>query len=234
MRRSPLFSVAAVLTIAIGIGANTAMFSLVRGVLLKPLPYPDADRLVVLAESNQALGLETAPVSPLDFLDWQARIHSVDRMAAWVDGSANYTGGAQPETLAMMAVSADYLRLLAASPMMGQGFGREDMDPNGPPIALVTHGFWQRALGARPDVIGRAITLNGVAHTVVGIVPAAWRSAGRRSAGRDPSAENAPRVAREPRAALPEGDRPHAARGLAGTGPCGVQSHGGGVGCRAP
>jgi putative ABC transport system permease protein len=82
---------------------------------------------------------------------------------------------AHAETLAMMAVSADYLRLLAASPMMGQGFGREDMDPNGPPIALVTHGFWQRALGARPDVIGRAITLNGVAHTVVGIVPAAWR-----------------------------------------------------------
>jgi putative ABC transport system permease protein len=175
MRRNPGFTAVALVTMALGIGANTAMFSIVNGVILKPLPYPKADRIVRLWGSNVSRGWGTFSISPLDFWDWRAGNRSLELFGAFYGSSTVYTGGDRPLSLAAYRVSEDYLRIVGGEPSLGRGFTAEDMNPDAPPVVILTRGFWQSALGADPEVLGKTLTLDGVAHTIVGVLPRGWR-----------------------------------------------------------
>ncbi|MBM3789485.1 MAG: ABC transporter permease [Acidobacteria bacterium] len=176
MRRSPGFTIVALATMALGIGANTAMFSIVNGVLLKPLPYPEAARIVRLMESNLSRGWGTFSIAPLNFWDWQERNRSLELIGAYYSNSVNWTGGDRPESISAYQVSEDFLKILGGEPARGRGIVKADLNPDGVAVVILSHGFWQRAFGGNPDVLGRTMILDGVIHTVVGILPEEWRS----------------------------------------------------------
>jgi putative ABC transport system permease protein len=176
MRKSPGLTTVALVTMALGIGANTAMFSIVHGVLLKPLPYPEADRIVRLQESNLSRGWASFSIAPLNFWDWQEQNRSLELMAAYYRNSVNYTGGDRPESLLTFQVSEDFLKILGGEPVRGRGITKADLNPDGEAVVVLTHGFWQRAFGGNPNVLGRTMILDGVVHTIVGVLPENWRS----------------------------------------------------------
>jgi putative ABC transport system permease protein len=178
MLRTPGFTVVALITMALGIGANTAIFSLVNGVLLKPLPYPEADRIVYLMANNLPRGWSSFSISPLDFWDWQEMNRSTDLIAAYRWTGVTHTGGDRPESLRALAVSDDYLPILGGEPALGRGFTREDLDPASEAVVLLSHGLWQSSFGSDPNALGRTMTLDGAPTTIVGIVPADWRHIG--------------------------------------------------------
>ena len=174
MVRSPGFAIVALLTMALGIGANTAMFSIVNGVVFNPLPYPEQDRVVRLWESYPTQGWETFSISPLNFWDWQEQNRSLELLAAYLRNSAIYSGGDRPETLNSYRVTEDFLTILGGDPFLGRGITREDLDPDGEPVVVLTYGFWQRAFAGVEGVLGQTMVLDGAAHTIIGILPEDW------------------------------------------------------------
>jgi len=181
MARSPGFTIVALITMALGIGATTAIFSVVNGVLLKPLPYPEAERIVYLAENNLSRGWATFAVSPLNFSDWQEQNRSMELMATYQSRSVTYTGGERPRRLAAYEVSEEYLQILGGGPVVGRGFVEEDMGPNREGVVLLDHGFWQESFGGDPEVLGRSMVLDGERHTIIGVLPQGWRHPFNRS-----------------------------------------------------
>lgn len=177
--RSPGFTAVALVTMALGIGANTSMFSIVNGVILTPLPYPEADRIVLLTESVPARGWQTFSVAPLNYWDWEEQNRSMELMAAYRNNSLTYTGGDQPQTVAATQATEDYLTILGGQPVLGRGITEEDLDPDAEAVVLLTHGFWLRAFGRDRDVLGRTMTLDGTVHTIVGVLPDGWRRPSR-------------------------------------------------------
>jgi putative ABC transport system permease protein len=178
MLRTPGFTVVALLTMALGIGANTAIFSLVNGVLLKPLPYPEAERIVYLMANNLQRGWSSFSISPLDFWDWQKMNRSTELLAAYRWTSVTYTGGDRPESMSALNVSEDYLPILGGEPVLGRGFSGEDLDPTREAVVLLSHGVWQSSFGSDPNVLGRSMTLDGEPTTIIGVVPDDWRHIG--------------------------------------------------------
>jgi predicted permease len=172
LRRRPGFAIAAVLTFALGSGAATAIFSVVYGVLLRPLPYADAGRLVVLWERQPARGAERNVVSLPNFEAWRDRSRSFDGMAALVPSPVTLTGAGAPERLAGAEVSPGYFHLLGVPPALGRDFVPEDAGAHAH-VVILSHGLWKR-LGADPAVLGRTLQLGGAAHVVVGVMPAAF------------------------------------------------------------
>jgi putative ABC transport system permease protein len=180
MLRSPGFTLVALVTMALGIGANTAIFSIMNGVILSPLPYPESGRIVRLWENNLARGWGTFSIAPLNFWDWQERNRSMELMAAYRTTTVNYTGGDRPESLSAYRVSEDYLTILGGEPIRGRGITAEDLDPDAEPVVVLTYGFWQRAFGGSPDVLERTMVVDGIVHTVVGVLPQEWHPVSRR------------------------------------------------------
>jgi predicted permease len=170
--KSPGFAATAVLTLALGIGANTALFSVVNGVLLSPLAYPDAGQVTAIYED--APGFDKAPISYLNFLDWQRQSQTFSSMAIYRIQDYNFTGAEQAEHLSGNMVSADFFRTLGQSPVIGRDFAAADDHPGAAPIVILGGGFWQRRFGSSPSVLGKVITLNGAPHTVVGVIPPAF------------------------------------------------------------
>jgi len=167
-RQSPGFTLTALATLALGIGANTAVFSVVNAVLLKPIPYPDPDRLVVFMNTSPE---GSGPAcSPAKFQHYREQTSVVQDVAAFRTGAVNLTGGAFPEQLKSGQVSADYFRLFGAPVIRGRAFSAEEDLPQGPPVALIGEGLWKRRFGGDPKVIGQTISLSGEPHVVVGIV----------------------------------------------------------------
>jgi len=167
--KNPGFTAVAALTLAVGIGANTAIFSVVNGVLLKPLPYDQPDQLVNLWEAAP-WGL--SPVSPGAFIDWRDGAASLDALSVVRGASMNLAGEGQPERIIGLEVSASYLRILRLQPMLGRGFLPGEDKPDGDnKVVVISHGLWQRRFGADPGVVGRAIRLNSEPHTVIGVLP---------------------------------------------------------------
>jgi predicted permease len=160
---------------ALGIGANTAMFSVVNGVLLKPLPYPEAERIVYLRENNLPRGWTSFTISPENFWDWQEQNRSMERMAAYRSRNVTYTGGDRPQRLSAYRISEEFLDMLGGEPVLGRGFGADDMDPNREGVVLLDHGFWEQSFGGDPEVLGRNMVLDGESHTIIGILPRGWR-----------------------------------------------------------
>jgi len=175
MVRSPGFTTVALVTMALGIGANTAIFSLVNGVVLAPLPYPEADRIIFLTENNLPAGFPSFSISPANYLDWQARNRSTDLMAAYQRNTVVYSGGDRPQSLSAYKVTEGFLEILGGEPVVGRGIAAEDLSPEGEPVAVLAHGFWESAFGGDPAVLGRTMVLDGMVHTVVGILPEGWR-----------------------------------------------------------
>jgi putative ABC transport system permease protein len=172
--KSPRFSAIAVLVLALGIGANSAIFSVVYHVLLKPLPYPDPDRLVFVQETSLRRG-GMGPVAPATFVDWRDQQHVFESIAAAEMWSATLTGTERPEELAGLRVSPSLLSVLRASPMLGRGFAPDDEQTEGGRVVLLGYSLWQRRFGGDAGVIGRSITLSGAGYRVIGVMPPGFR-----------------------------------------------------------
>lgn len=173
MRRNPALTVAVIGTLALGIGANTAIFTVVNGVLLRPLPYAQPDRLVTLFETMPQL--PRASAAYLNFLDWRKFNHSFEGLAALRWSDFNLTGSGDPVHLRGRMISADTLSVLGVSPLIGRTFTPEEDRPGGRPVALISGLLWRKRFGADPRILGRALTLNGTAYTVVGVLPAGFQ-----------------------------------------------------------
>ena len=176
LRRAPAFALVAVLVLAIGIGATTGMFSLVDTMLVRGLPYPQADRLVVLIGNVQrAAGVERRGNSYPDHVDWRARATSFDEMAAYTTLNTTLQGVDEPEPIPSEAVSPPYFKLLGVSPTQGRVFRpEEDAVPNRDAVVVLGDGLWRRRFGADPSIVGRTIQLGTRTFTVVGIMPAGF------------------------------------------------------------
>jgi predicted permease len=176
LRRAPAFALVAVLVLAMGIGATTAMFSLVDTMLVRGLPYPQADRLVVLIGNvERAAGVERRGNSYPDHVDWRARATSFDDMAAYTTLYTTLHGADEPERIPSEAVSAPYFTLLGVSPTHGRGFRpEEDAVPNRDAVVILGDGLWRRRFGADPSIVNRTIQLGTQTFTVVGIMPAGF------------------------------------------------------------
>lgn len=173
LRMNASVSVVAVVTLALGIGANTALFSIVNGVLLQPLPYPGGDRLVAMYEV--APGFSKASMSYLNFLDWQRMSRTFSSMAIYRYQDYNFASageGTATERVSGMMVSADFFRTFGQTAVLGRDLTSADDQPGGNPVAVIGGGFWQRRFGASPSVLGHLVTLNGKPYTIIGIMPA--------------------------------------------------------------
>ncbi|HEY4575019.1 MAG TPA: ABC transporter permease [Thermoanaerobaculia bacterium] len=172
LARQPGFTAVAALTLALGIGANTAIFSVVEAVLLRPLPYRHAERTVLLWESQPHRDVARNVVNPANFLDWREQAKSFDQMAAFADRRFNLTGGGEPEEVPAQSVTPNLFSLLGAGAELGRTFTPEDAKPDHDGVAILSHGLWQRRFGGAPDIIGRTLSLNGRGVTVIGVMPA--------------------------------------------------------------
>jgi putative ABC transport system permease protein len=170
LARSPAFTIIAVLALALGIGANSAMFSVVNTVLLRPLPYKSPDALVMVWDDQTHLGFPKDTPSPANFLDWREQNTVFEGMAAMAERSFNLTGAGEPERFDGHRVSANLFSLLGVEPQLGRAFTPEEDKP-GTRVVILSHSIWQRRFGGDPTVIGRAINLNDEAYTVVGVMP---------------------------------------------------------------
>jgi predicted permease len=171
--KSPGFAIIAILTLALGIGANTTIFSVVNGVLLNPLPYPQANRLVVLFHHKP--NFVNGSISYLNFLDWQRDNRSFEAMAAYRFGSAKLTGSGEPENLTGRMVSAGFFEILGVNPLLGRTFSAGEDQLGANPTVMISEGLWKRKFASNPNIIGQAIVLDGIPHTIVGIIPASFQ-----------------------------------------------------------
>jgi len=167
--KRPAFTVVAIVTLALGIGANTAIFSVIDGVLLRPLPFRDPDRLVQLKERNSR-GRPSA-VSHPNFLDWRQRATSLEGMSEYACYTATVLGGREPRFAQLCVVSAGFLQMMGVAPELGRTFAPEEGRPNGAPAVVVSHRFWRTALGSNSDLASLTITTLNHAVRVVGVMP---------------------------------------------------------------
>ena len=170
LRQNPGFFIIAVLALALGIGANTAIFSVVNGVLLRPLSFPEPDRLVRLHESNLKLGFPMFSIAPGTFLDWQAQNHVFENLAAITSSDFNLTGLDKPERVPALRVSATLFPILRVRPELGRLFLSEEDAPGRNEVALLSRSFWQKRFGGDRQIVGRRITLDGQSRTIIGVV----------------------------------------------------------------
>src|SRR5579872_5885819 len=171
---NPGFTAVAVLTLALGIGANTAIFSVVYGVLLRPLPYHDPARLVVLHETTPRVG--TVSVSFPDFLDWREQSRSFSELAAVGNVGFSLTGILQPESITGETVSSNFLSMMGIRPLLGRDFTGAEDKAGAAPVVLLNYTLWQSHFAGDANTLGRAITLDGRAFTVIGVLPQEFRS----------------------------------------------------------
>jgi putative ABC transport system permease protein len=169
LRKSPGFTAIAVLTLALGIGANTAVFSMVYSALLQPLPYRDASRLMVLNETTPNVGVVS--VSYPNFVDWRAQSHTFSQMAALDAVHFNLSGVTEPESVSGLAVSPNFLAMMGVRPVIGRDFEAAEENQGTAPVAILSDSLWQRRFGGDSGVLGRAIVLDGRDFTIVGVLP---------------------------------------------------------------
>ena len=170
LRKNPGFTVVVILTLALGIGANTAIFSLVNGVLLNPLPFPHAEQLVTIDESKP--NFERGSISYPNFRDWQKDNHTFTSIAISRGNDFSLTGSGEAEQVRGRFITSDFFPLLGINPVLGRNFAPGEDEIGAAPIAMISAGLWKRKFGSSPEVLGRSITLDGNAYTIVGVIPA--------------------------------------------------------------
>jgi putative ABC transport system permease protein len=173
LRKSPGFTLVVVLTLALGISANTAIFSVVDALLLRPLPFQDPERLVVVWGTRPEVGREEASLP--DFADWRAQNKTFDALAAGAPNSVTLTGQDEPERLTGAAMTANFLSVLGVQPILGRSFLPEEDRPGGPRAVILSHGLWQRRFGEDRGVLGRTMTLDGQGYTMEQVLGIALR-----------------------------------------------------------
>jgi hypothetical protein len=174
LSKNPGFTAVSVLSLAIGIGANSAIFSVTNALLLRPLPYKDADRLVILWSRSPGLNVPQDWFSPGQYLDVKTQNGVFDETSISIGASFNLTGEGIPEHVDGARISSSLFSLLGTTSMLGRVFLSEEDEPGKPPTVILGYGFWQRYFGGDHGVIGRTLTLNGTNSTVVGVMPAAF------------------------------------------------------------
>lgn len=184
MRKSPGFTLIIILTLALGIGANTSIFSIVNAVLLRSLPYYDPSRLVKITFNNPGIGLRDIPFSVPELEDLKSRAGIFKEVSVVVSGPTNLTGAAQPEHLELLEVSPNYFSMLGALPQIGRLFGSQDFALGFAEAAVISDGLWRRSYGGDPNILGKHLRLDNDLYTIVGVVPAGFRHPGK-TVGRD-------------------------------------------------
>ena len=180
LRRAPGFTAVAVGTLALGIGATTAIFTVVNGVLLRPMPYEAPERLAIIW-NDLGEGAQSLPaVSALDFLDYRERSRTFEAFAAASGPSVarlrgNLTGEGDPERVDLAPVTANFFPLLGVTPALGRGFTAAEELPNGPRVAILSHRLWRRRYAGDPGIVGRSVAIDGIEHLVVGVLPEEFR-----------------------------------------------------------
>jgi predicted permease len=169
MRRSPGFTAAAILTLALGMGATTAIFSVIRAVLLAPLPYSEPERRVMIW--SRWKDFDKTWLADGEVMDYRREIPSVESVAAWESDAANLTGGGEPVRVGIGRVTANTFATLGSGPALGRAFTPEEDVPGGPPVAVLSHAVWQNRFGGDPEILGKLVELDGVAHRIVGVMP---------------------------------------------------------------
>jgi predicted permease len=183
LRKSASFTAVAVLTLALGVGANTAIFSIVNAVLLHSLPYRDPDRLVRIFFNEPGVGLRDVEFSKPELDDLQTRAGVFEDVTPIFEGTENLTGAKQPERLEAVNGSFSYFSMLGVIPQIGRLFGPQDFAPGFAPLAVISDGLWRRAYGADPNVLGRTIRLDGDPATIIGVLPRGFRHPGPTTSG---------------------------------------------------
>jgi putative ABC transport system permease protein len=176
--KNPGFAGVAILTLALGIGACTAIFSVINGVLLRPLDYPAPDRIVVIRETNLPQFPEFS-VSPPNYLDWAKQTKSWQYLAAYSGAQVNLTGEGEPQRLVAVKATAHYFDVYQIKPILGRTFVPEEDAPGRDHVVVLSHAFWQRVFGGEPDVVGRSIQLSGEPYTVIGVAPSHFGEASK-------------------------------------------------------
>src|SRR6202045_2499867 len=181
--KKPTFTIVAVLTLALGVGANTAMFSIVNAVLLRSLPYRDPGRLVRIYFSEPGVGLRDVTFSKPEMDDLQTRAGVFEDVTPIFEGSENLTGAKQPERVEAVNGSFSYFSMLGVTPQMGRLFGPQDFALGFAPVAVISDGLWRRAYGADPNSLGRTLRIDGDATTIIGVLPRGFRHPGPTTSG---------------------------------------------------
>ncbi|HEX8027943.1 MAG TPA: ABC transporter permease, partial [Vicinamibacterales bacterium] len=177
LRRSPLFTTITVVTLALGIGANTAIFSIVNGVLLAPLPYPQSDRLVTLLHTAPGINLPSLNMAPSLYFTYREETRAFSDVSIWtsvtsvVTRSGASAGSTQPEEVPALIVSRSFLPTLGVQPALGRGLTEADERPGAPRTVLISHGYWMSRFGGDPAAVGRKLVLGADVHEVIGVLP---------------------------------------------------------------
>src|SRR5580698_7577487 len=171
LAKSPGFTLAAILSLAIGIGANTSIFSIINALLLRPLPYRDADRLVILWNRSPGLNITEDWFSTAQYFDIKTGHHGFEQVAIAIGGNYNLTGQGDPERVGVMRVSSNLLQMLGARPAFGRLLTPDEDSPGRPSTAVLTDGMWARRFGRDPHTIGQSVIINGQSYEIVGILP---------------------------------------------------------------
>ena len=171
LRQSPAFTIVALIALVLGIASTTAIFSVVDGVLLHPLPYPDPEHILSVSQTVRSTGIATRDSSPANYLDWAAQNNVFSHMAASRGSQGNLTEGDRPERVRITTATASFFPLFGVNPILGRALLPADEKPGNANVVVLSHGLWERRFGSDRNVIGREIKLNGEVHTVVGVMP---------------------------------------------------------------
>src|ERR1044071_3970354 len=166
------FTLVAILSVAIGVGANSAIFSVTNALLLRPLPYDDSDRLVILWSRSPGLNVAQDWFSPAQYCDVKTQTDVFDETAITIGGSFNFTGQGTPERVDGARVSSSLFTLLGAQSFLGRVFTPDEDEKGKPPAVILSHGFWQRRFGSDPEIVGKTLTLNDNSFSIVGVMTA--------------------------------------------------------------
>src|SRR5215207_6340145 len=173
--KQPGFTLVAVITLGLGIGANTAIFSLVNSILLRPLPFREPDRLVRMLQASPMLGLSSWGVSQADFAAYREQNRSFESIAIYNATAANLTGAGEPERLPIATVTADFFKVFGVNPLLGRTFVEGEDAKGKNQVCVISHAFWQRRFGGDPNVVGKSLSLNNTQTQVVGVMPAEFK-----------------------------------------------------------
>jgi len=171
----PLFTAVAVLTLAIGVGANVAIFAVIYGVLLKPLAYPEADRLVAVDHAAPGVNIQSAGAAPFLYFTYRDQAKSFERIGIWQTGTVSVTGLAEPEEIPVANVTEGVLPVLGVTPAAGRMFAPRDDSPGAPQTTVLSYAYWQARFGGDPGAVGRRITFDGKPTEIIGVLPSSFR-----------------------------------------------------------
>ena len=169
--RTPGFALVTIVTLALGIGANTAIFSVVNAIILRPLRYPQPDQLIYISSQFPQMGFDQFWISPPEFLEFQERTRAFASIGAFATGQANLTAPDRPRRVNALQGSAELFKTLGVNAMYGRTFDLAETRPNGPPVTILSYELWKSAFGASPNVIGSQVEVNGLRRTVIGVMP---------------------------------------------------------------